>query len=679
MNILVLDSWLREFLKTKAKPKQIASALTLCSQSVEKIIRQEADWLYEVEITTNRADCLSIYGLARELNAILPQFKFKTQLLPIHRPNLEIPQPKAALPLKVKISNPALCPRFTALIFQGIKIGPSPKIIQERLTKCGIRALNNVVDISNYLMLELGQPMHTFDYDKIGKAQMTLRLSKKGETLMTLDDQLRKLPEGTIIIEDGEGRIIDLCGIMGGANSQVDKKTKRVLLFVQTYNPALIRQACQGMSFRTEAAQRFEKGIEPEGVIPAIKKATLMFQKNCQAQVASSLIDIYPKPDKLQTVSLSQQKLKQVLGIEIGLQKARTILASLGFTPTINSQGQVLTAGVPHWRSQDITLPEDLIEEIARIYGYHRLPSSLPGGITGQETNLRFKGESLVKSALKFWGFTEAVNYSLVGEKVLKQIETEPADYLELANPLTEDLVYLRQSLIPSLLQVNALNQSRHQKIRLFELANIYLKRGKNQLPEEKPYLSGTLGSPDFFQAKGVVEEILKVLRIKEAQFMPYAFPKTLYGKIFSPGRAAEILFKNYPVGVIGEINPLILRRFNLKQKVVAFELDFRMLLKFAFKIQKYTPISKYPTIIEDFSLILPPQTPVVNLWPLIKSISPVVRSVELYDSYKDIKTIRIVFQSRNKTLSDKEVGKLRFKIITALKEKLGAKLKQKE
>jgi len=229
MNIFILDSWLREHLQTKATPKQIGEYLSLCSQSVEKVTKIEDDWLYEIEITTNRPDCLSVYGLARELAVILPRFG-----LPAKLKSLEISQPvktpdKKNLPLEVKIKDASLCPRFTAVIFDKVVIKPSPKIIQERLEKSGIRALNNVVDISNYLMLELGQPMHTFDYDKIKGAKMILRESAGGEKITTLDDQIRPLPDGTIIIEDGEGRIIDLCGIMGGKNSEVDEKTKKVL------------------------------------------------------------------------------------------------------------------------------------------------------------------------------------------------------------------------------------------------------------------------------------------------------------------------------------------------------------------------------------------------------------------------------------------------------------------
>jgi len=379
MNIFIPDSWLREHLKTKATPKQIAKDLTLCSQTVEKINQVNGDSVYEIEITTNRPDCLSIYGLARELNAILPQFGIKAKLKELAESKKEIPQVKKGLPLKVKISKPSLCPRFTALIFDNVTIKPSPKLIQDRLEKAGVRALNNVVDVSNYLMLELGQPMHTFDYDKIKKATMILRETKKGEKIVTLDKEKRILPQGAIVIKDGAGRIIDLCGIMGGANSEVDEKTKRVLLFVQTYDPMKIRRTCQALAFRTEAASRFEKGVDPEGVIPAMKKARVMFEKNCGAKVASELIDIYPNPPKEKTVNLDINQAEKLIGVKIAKQKITNILESLGFSQ-LESREPIFAFSVPYWRYDDINIPEDLIEEIARIYGYHRLPSNLPQG-----------------------------------------------------------------------------------------------------------------------------------------------------------------------------------------------------------------------------------------------------------------------------------------------------------
>jgi len=656
MNILIPDSWLREHLKTKATPKQIGQYLSLCSQSVEKIKKEGSDFVYNIEITTNRPDCLSIYGIARELAVILPRFGIKAELQGIAEFKKPIPKVKQELPLTVKITQESLCPRFTALIFDQVTIKPSPLIIRERLSKSSIRSLNNVVDISNYLMLELGQPMHTFDYDKIKKAKMILRESKAGEKIITLDGQKRLLPAKTIIIEDGEGRIIDLCGIMGGQNSEVDKNTKRVLLFVQTYEPAKIRQTCQKLAFRTEAAQRFERGVDPEGVIPAIKKAATMFKNSAGAKVASQLIDIYSAPQQIKKVKISQEKINQLIGIDIKLTEAKKILEGLGFRVKLDAKRYILEAAVPHWRYDDISIPEDLVEEIARIYGYHQLPNFLPP-IPPLEpfSGSSFEYEKQIKQILKFWGFIETTNYSM----------TSSHSCLEIANPLSKDLVYMRSSLVPSLLEVMAENEN-EEKIKIFELSHVYIPQASNKLPKENLRLAGIIKGEKFFQAKGFVEAILSELGIVEANFKSCQ-PKN---SIFHPSRTAQIIVKNQKLGYVGETK-------NIKNRVAFFDLDFDALVKQATKVKKYTPLPKHPAIIEDLTFVVPEKRQISELIQLIKSASLMIQSVELIDTYENSRTFQITYQDPKRNLTRKEVEKIRKKIIKQIKEKFNANLKE--
>jgi len=676
MNILIPDSWLKEHLKTKATAKQIGEYLSLCSQSVEKITKVDHDWLYDIEITTNRPDCLSVYGIARELAVILPRFGIPAKLLPLNIIN-ESPTIKNSLPLEVKINNPSLCPRFTAIIFDQIVIKPSPKVVQERLEKSGIRAINNVVDISNYLMLELGQPMHTFDYDKIKGHKMILRESAGGEKITTLDGQIRPLPDGTIIIEDGKGRIIDLCGIMGGENSQVDKKTKKVLLFVQTYDPAKIRQACQKLAFRTDAVSRFEKGVDPEGVIIAMEKAIVMFEENCEAKIASNLIDLYPNPPKTKTIKLDINLVNKIMGIEIPKKDIVNILESLGFS-IIHSQLSILHCRVPHWRADDISIPEDLIEEIARIYGYHNLPSNLPPTIVLQQPkNNIFNWEEKAKEALKFWGFTETINYSMVSESLLKNWEINHEDCLKIANPLSDEWVYMRPTLIPSLLEVT--NKNNTVKTKIFETANIYLPQGGQELPEENLMLTGLMIDKNFGHLKGLVEALLEEIGIMDYKINAYELQKTFYGKIFHSHRRAEVTLGKNSLGIFGEIKKILLLKLGIKQRIFIFDLDFKELIKCATEEKKYTPIAKYPPIIEDLSFIVSPKTYVGDIIQTIKSVNLIIQSVELIDTYEQTRTFRITYQDPNKTLTDKEVEKIREKIIEKLKNKLGAKLKTKQ
>jgi phenylalanyl-tRNA synthetase beta chain len=672
MNIIVPYSWLKDFLETNASPQKIGECLSLSSQSVEKIIPSGNDWLYDIEITTNRPDCFSIYGIARELSAILPRFGYKAKLKELKTPEGKILGSQKSLPLEVKISQSSLCPRFTALIFDQVAIKPSPKIVQERLEKCGIRAINNVVDISNYLMLELGQPMHTFDYDKIKGAKMILRESAGGEKITTLDNQTRALPDGTIIIEDGEGRIIDLCGIMGGANSEVEQKTKKVLLFIQTYDPVKIRQTCQKLSFRTDAASRFEKGVDPEGVLLAMEKAVEMFKQTAQAKIASHLIDFYPQPPKEKTVILKPSLIERIMGVEILPQEVEKVLQSLGFKIKKSKEKEFI---IPHWRYNDINIGEDLIEEFARIYGYHRLPSCLPPlAFNPVKKAGTIEWADKIKEALKFWGFVETINYSMTSEESLKRFEIKTEDCLKINNALSDDWLYLRLSLIPSLLEVAAKKQNENLKI--FELSNVYLPQGEHELPGENPMLTGLISNESFRKGKGIVEAILDELGIDDYEIKPYNLQKTFYGKTFSGTKMAELILKNNSLGIFGEIKTEILSRFGLKGKFFIFDLDFKELVKAASDQKKYQSIPKYPPVIEDFSFILPSKTYLGEIIKAIKGINLIIKSVDLIDSFENTRTVRVVYQDKNKTLNDQEVEKLREKIIKIAEEKFKAKIK---
>ncbi len=671
MNILISDSWLRDFLKTKATAFEIGESLSLCSQSVERIKKVDHDFLYDIEITTNRPDCFSVYGLARELAAILPRFDLPAKFNTGEIAKIQEPEETKALPLEVKITNPNLCPRFTALIFEITKLGPSPKIVQERLEKAGIRALNNVVDISNYLMIELGQPMHTFDYDKIKGAKMTLRSTQKEEKITTLDKQTRILPKETIVIEDGEKRIIDLCGIMGAYNSAVDEKTRRVLLFVQTYDPARIRRTCQLLGFRTEAASRFEKGVDPEGVPLAIGKAVKMFEENCQAKIIGKLIDLYPEKQKLKKVQLDLSLLTKIMGLEIPKKEITEILESLGFLLK-EDNSSLITATVPHWRYQDISLPEDLIEEIARIYGYNRLPNTPLPVLVNNESQEKFFWEGNVKTALKYWGFTEITSYSLIDENSLKKINLEPGDYLKIANPLTEDLLYLRPSLLPSLLRVISQNQASFSTMRIFEIANIYLPQGENHLPDEIKMFSGLYTGHDFLVVKGLLENLLENLGITDYQFTN----SSLTTSIFNSQKTAEILIGGRSIGLLGEINQKILNSFSVTSKLIGFDIELMALIKNATKIKKYKPLISFPPIIEDLSFVIKNKIEVAKIITAIKSVDNLITQVDFLGSFEDTQTFRVSYQSRAKTLQSQEAEKIRNKIISVVKQKFGAYLK---
>src|SRR3989338_8793225 len=556
MNIKIPLSWIREYLKTDVAAKTLTNLLSASGPSVEKIEKRREDFLFEIEVTTNRQDALSIFGIVRETHAILTSNNLKSTLnLPKgFGLNLD-PDIANPLTLDVVVKNQNLCPRFTAIVISNVKIRQSPAFIRNRLASCGIRAINNIVDISNYIMLELGQPMHTFDYDKIKGAKMTLRKSRLGESIKTLDETVHKLPEGSIVIEDNE-RLIDLCGIMGGANSRVTSRTKGVVLFVQAYNQQLIRKTTQSLAFRTEASTRFEKGIDLEGILPALSRAVYLAKQTSGAKIASELIDIYPQKQKAKTFKLDLSKLNSYLGINLESAKAAQILKLLGFS--VKESHDQLTAQPPSWRNQDIESDVDLIEEIARIYGYHKLPSKLPTGETPQTNESDLKEVISLKNALKYLGLTEAITYSIISKNLLKVSNRSEKNSVELTNPLTEEWQFMRPTIIPSLLKVISENRHLTSNIRLFEVAKTYLPQ-KNNLPKQDLMLAICLTDANFYQAKGVVENICDYLQ-RKMKFAKLSKNHPLLEK----DQSAEIKSTDEILGTIGAVKQEMLDQFEI-------------------------------------------------------------------------------------------------------------------
>ncbi len=682
MNILIPHSWLKEYLETNASPTKIADCLSLCGPSVERINKQRSDSIYDIEITTNRVDAMSVAGIAREAATILPQFriaaKFKNNPYAIKNKKLKvISQDKK---LKVIFKDKSLCPRFTAVVLKNITIKDSPKIIQDRLTMVGSRPLNNIVDVSNYLMHELGQPVHIFDYDKIGQKTMILRESKRGEKIITLDGKEHRLPGGDIIIEDGEGKIIDLCGIMGGQNSSVDKNTKNILLFIQNYEPIHIRKTSMKLAHRTQAATLFEKSVDPELVMPTLIKGIRLIKQVANGQVASNIIDIYPNPPKQKLVQISLQLIEQRLGVKLTLNKIIKILESLGFRATINKQH--LTIKVPSWRAKDVDIPEDIVEEVARIYGYQNLPSVLPP-LHQQPVKPKttFEWEEKVKDLLKNWGTTEVYTYSMQSEDQLANFGLKLEDHLKIKNPLSSEWIYMRINLIPSILSVIKENLGREEEIKIFELANIYIPQ-KNDLPMERSVLNIAFTKENndeklFYKVKGICEALFSELGIKQINYQE--FSKDNSRSEFVSGKTTTIYHsaknQEQSIGYLGEISNNILTKFGINQKVIVAEIDFSQLANLATNKKTYHSIPKYPAVIEDLSFIVPFKTPVAKLIDKIKKTNILIDRVELKNIYKDVRTFRIYYQDKSKPLTAEEISQLRKDIVNNL-QKIGAKLK---
>lgn len=650
MDIKILDSWLREYLETKANPAKIAECLSLCGPSVERIKNVVQDKLYEIEITTNRIDSASLYGIAREASAILPRFNIPARLKPVKYNSSDYRFVKSVPYLHTNIDI-NLCSRFTAVLIKNVNIGPSPKNVKSRLEASGIRTINNVIDISNYTMLLLGQPVHTFDYDKIVNKKMVLRESRKGEKITTLDDKEFTLPGGDIVIEDGSGKLIDLAGIMGGKLSSVDENTKNVLLFVQTYNPAIIRKTSMLLAHRTMAATIFEKGTDTELVTSAVLTAIEMFRKICNGSPEQSILDIYPSPPKTKKISVPIQFIENRLGVVIPKNDITGYLKSLHFeVKWINATIEVT---VPSFRQNDIQGREDIVEEIARIHGYHNLPSQImEGKLTSRSSSPQFTFEEKIKNCLSGWGGIEVYSLALV-----------PKDYvtpgaLRLKNPLGLEGEYLRTSLMPSILASARQNLGILENFHLFEIANIYLSK-KNNLPEERLILAGIFEGYDYRISKGIVEALLSKLNI-DIKFSNEEH------KGFAAGKCAVIKSAKEVLGYIG---------YPENSKQIYYEMEIKKLFSLANKSLTYKSPSKYPPQVEDITLIFPSQTYAGNVVDYIASANKCVYKVDLRDVYKNSYTFRVWYHDANKTLTDTEVAKIRASILSGLKEKFGIEL----
>lgn len=649
MQIKILDSWLREHIDTKATPKQIADILSLTSVSVERLEQIGKDYLYDIEITTNRPDLMSIVGLAREaavaLNSEGITAKFVEKKIPEHKKST------SKFPLEV-VNDPKLVNRITAAVVT-VKLDKSPQLIRDRLEATDIRSINNVVDVTNYVMRELGHPMHAFDFDKLAANKIVIREAKKGEKIQTLDKKEYELLGGEIVADNGKEEIIDLLGIMGAQNSSVNDSTQRVLLFIDNNDQHKIRKASMNLGIRTDAAVLNEKGVDPELAPLTIARAIQLLEEIADGKLESGIFDIYPNKITSKSITVSFEKINQVMGVIVSEKRVVDILEGLNFKVIKNKDG--VTVIPPSSRAHDIEIPEDIIEEVARIYGYHKLPSVLPPMSEVLPTNQAsnpFYWEQRAKEALKYWGFTEVYTYSLVSEDML---EVATKDAVTLLNPLNNDMVYLRTTLIPSLLAT--LRDNRNiEKIQIFELANVYIKKG-NDLPNEVFMLSGVIKHEhaSFYKVKGILEGLFNDLGIKK-----YEFRKNENGEV-----GADIyIFGNK----LGEIEIL-------DRNIIDFEINFNELLKYVSSKKTYIPVPKFPAAVEDLRIAIDPGIEYSKIVSTIKKASTLVTRVELLDTYEDKKTFRITYQSRERNLTSVDLSELREKITDHLKQDLNAEV----
>lgn len=614
MNIKISHNWLKEYLETKDSPKKIGEELSLSGPSVEKITKQGHDYIYDIEVTTNRVDCMSTLGIAREASVILKNSKLKpVKFRKIKGGNEDLLHISA---------DPKLTKRIMAVVLE-VEKKVTPKIIKERLESAGMRSLNPIVDITNYVMQEIGHPTHVFDFDKIKNAanvsNLIFRLSKKGEKVTTFDGKEYELQGDDIVVDNGNGTIIDLPGIIGLKNSVVGKDTKKIIFFINNNDPFKIRKTSTRLGIRTNAAIINEKAVDPELASLALNVGIELYQKICKAKIISKIYDIYPKKYKAKKITIIHSFLEKTIGIPLDTKKVVEILTKLGFGVNFDKKRSMYQVKVPSWRTNDVQIPEDLVEEVARIYGYQNLPSEIMSGKLPVPTlNPPFKFENKIKYILKSHGGAEVYTNSLVPQNYATQ------NALSLKNPLGNDTKYLRTSLKPSLVSAAKENSGIKEPFYLFEVANVYIPKTKN-LPDEIMTLGIIFANFEFRCAKGIIESLKEELNIENS------------------------------------------REINLEKHdgYYCFEISVDELRKSAKEFKTYEPIPKYPAQIEDITLSFPKETK-------IGEVMKVFKKSELVDNFENYFTFRVWYQDKNKTLNNKEVEKIREKYLREIRQKFG-------
>jgi len=647
------------------------------------------DTMLDLDITPNRPDCLSVVGIAREAAALSGQS--------LHIPKISYEEAAAPIDgqISIEIADPDLCPRYCASLITGVKIAESPAWMQERLIACGQRPINNIVDITNYVMLEYGQPLHAFDYDRIRGRKIIVRRAVEAENFFTLDDIERKLSHDMLVIADGEGTVA-IAGVMGGLNSEVTESTGAILLEAASFNPASIHYTSHHLSLPSEASMRFERGISAGMTIPALKHATQLIAQLGGGKIARGIVDVYPGKQEPEPIGLTTDEVKRIMGVEFSLDQIAGTLTSLGFDCKI--EGAQVRATAPYWRS-DVKQPVDLIEEVARIIGYDRIPMTMlsdPLPRQNPEPALSLNGR--IRQSLVGYGFQEVITYSLTGLEMLSNLVPEPASPepmpLRVANPMTADQEYLRPNLRANLLAVLSANR-RHEDggIRLFELGKIYLSKEKD-LPSEPEVLCGLMsgtrvekswlgknGLFDFYDAKGVVEGLLCHLGVA-ANF------KKGSDEGLHPARQAAIVIEDNSLsirlGTVGELHPKVADAFEISEPVCIFEINATALLPFTTGHKMFQPIPRFPGIVRDLALIADAETAHQGVHDIIQSF-PLVSEVTIFDVYsgeqvapgKKSLAYRVVYQSPTHTLTDEDVNKVQQQILERLAKELGATLRE--
>ncbi|HCY6327943.1 TPA: phenylalanine--tRNA ligase subunit beta [Staphylococcus aureus] len=634
------------------------------------------DQVMEFDLTPNRADALSMIGTAYEVAAL-----YNTKMTKPETTSNELDL-SANDELTVTIENEDKVPYYSARVVHDVTIEPSPIWMQARLIKAGIRPINNVVDISNYVLLEYGQPLHMFDQDAIGSQQIVVRQANEGEKMTTLDDTERELLTSDIVITNGQTPIA-LAGVMGGDFSEVKEQTSNIVIKGAIFDPVSIRHTSRRLNLRSESSSRFEKGIATEFVDEAVDRACYLLQTYANGKVLKDRVSSGELGAFITPIDITADKINRTIGFDLSQNDIVTIFNQLGFDTEINDD--VITVLVPS-RRKDITIKEDLIEEVARIYGYDDIPSTLPvfdKVTSGQLTDRQYKTR-MVKEVLEGAGLDQAITYSLVSKEDATAFSMQQRQTIDLLMPMSEAHASLRQSLLPHLIEAASYNVARKNKdVKLFEIGNVFFANGEGELPDQVEYLSGILTGDyvvnqwqgkketvDFYLAKGVVD------RVSEKLNLEFSYRRADIDGLH-PGRTAEILLENKVVGFIGELHPILAADNDLKRTYV-FELNFDALMAVSVGYINYQPIPRFPGMSRDIALEVDQNIPAADLLSTIHAHGGnILKDTLVFDVYqgehlekgKKSIAIRLNYLDTEETLTDERVSKVQAEIEAALIE----------
>lgn len=660
------------FDKKLPNPAKLAELLNLRAFEVKETEKVDNDFVLDIDVLPNRGDCFSHLGIAREISAIL-----NLKLKPLETKIKEEKDIKISDYLEVNVDDPQKCKRYTAKLLFDVEVGPSPSWLVKRLKSCGQKSVNNVVDIANYVMLETGQPLHAFDYDKIErgsekKKKIFVRTAKKGETIFSLDNEKYELDKDILVIADKK-ELLAIAGIKGGKKAEIDKKTNKIIIESANFDSTIIRQGSKKIDLKTDASLRFEYGIDPNLTELALNRAAFLMAKLTNAKIAFGTIDFYPKKVFPKRIKLSLNCIESLLGNKISLKKIISILKQLGFKAILQRK-EYLIVEIPTFR-QDISIPEDLIEEIGRIYGYEKISPVLPVTILlPAEKNIDLFWERIAKMTLKEAGMTEVYNYSFIGENEKNIFNFK--NLVEIENPVSSEYRYLRPSLIPNLLKNVEKNQRFFKEIKIFELGKIFPPFPK----KEKKMLTGLLTGSAFFELKGIVDLLLQKMGITQIwydEFKPT--PEESDISIWHPRKCAEVKVEQEEIGFLGEISPKIISDLKLKDRVCVFDLDFEKIIKLASEEVFYQPISPFPAAIRDIAVLVPYETRIDEVLNVIEIAGgELLVDVELFDIYeredllegKKSLAFHLIFQAKDRALNPEEIQEIQNKIIKALEER---------